>query len=166
MTDVRPGGLDDLPALTALYNHWVAHTPVTFDVEPWTVEQRRRDWFENFAATGRHRLLVAVDAGQVVGYATSSRFRPKAAYDRTVETTVYLAPDATGRGTGGLLYGALLAELAGEDVHRAVAGVTLPNDASLALHRRHGFTEVGVLTEVGHKLGRWWDVQWLQRPVG
>ena len=74
-------------------------------------------------------------------------------------------PEATGRGVGRMLYAALLAELAGEDVHRAYAAVALPNDASVALHRAFGFTDVGVFSEVGRKFDRWWDVLWLERPV-
>jgi phosphinothricin acetyltransferase len=82
-----------------------------------------------------------------------------------VETTVYLDPAATGRGVGSMLYQQLFTELQAEDVHRAFAGVALPNPASVALHRRFGFTDVGTFTEVGRKNGRWWDVLWLQRSL-
>jgi phosphinothricin acetyltransferase len=164
MTDVRPGRLADLTALTDLYNHFVRETAVTFDLEELTVEQRR-EWFDHYADTGRHRLLVADDGGAVLGYVTSSPLRPKAAYAPSVETTVYLRPDATGRGLGTLLYQRLFETLAGEDVHRAFAGVALPNDASEALHRRLGFAEIGVYAEVGRKFGRYWDVRWFQRPL-
>lgn len=161
---VRAGRSDDVPALTAIYNHFVEHTHVTFDLEPFSVDARR-EWFGHYAGTGRHRLLVAEVDGTVAGYATSGRFRDKAAYDPSVETTVYCAPDAVGRGAGSALYTALFEALAGEDVHRAFAGIALPNEASIALHRRFGFTEVGTFREVGRKFGRWWDVTWWQRPV-
>jgi phosphinothricin acetyltransferase len=161
---VRAARDDDLPALTAIYNHYVERTHITFDVEPFTVEQRR-DWFDHYRAAGPHRLLVAAAPDVVVGYATSGPFRSKPAYAPSVETTVYCAPDATGRGIGRLLYSALLEALATEDVHRAYAGVALPNDASVALHHAFGFTDVGVFTEVGRKFGRWWDVLWLERAV-
>lgn len=161
---VRAGRSDDVPALTAIYNHFVEHTHVTFDLEPFSVDARR-EWFGHYAGTGRHRLLVAEVDGTVVGYATSGRFRDKAAYDPSVETTVYCAPDAVGRGAGSALYTALFEALAAEDVHRAFAGIALPNEASIALHRRFGFTEVGTFREVGRKFGRWWDVTWWQRPV-
>ena len=85
---IRPANRADLPRLTEIYNHYVIHTPVTFDVEPYTVE-RRAAWFEQFALTGRYRLVVAEEDGLVLGYAGTTRFRPKAAYDTTVETTVY-----------------------------------------------------------------------------
>ena len=165
VTVVRRAAAEDVPALTELYNHYVVHSHATFDVEPFTVEQRR-EWFAHYADSGRHRLLVAVDDDAVVGYATSSRFRDKAAYGPSVETTVYCHPDATGRGIGVALYTELFRLLAAEDVHRAYAGIALPNDASIALHRRFGFTDVGTFAEVGRKFDRWWDVLWLQRPVG
>lgn len=162
--EVRAGRADDLPALTEIYNHYVEQTHVTFDLEPYTVETRR-EWFGHYAATGRHRLLVAEVTGDVVGYATSGRFRDKAAYNPSVETTVYCAPEAVGRGVGSTLYGALFEALRTEDVHCAYAGVALPNEASLALHRRFGFAEIGTFHQVGRKFGKWWDVTWLERSV-
>lgn len=161
---IRAATRDDLPRLTDIYNHYVVHTPVTFDIEPWTVEQRI-PWFNQFAAMGRYRLLVAAHDGIVVAYAGTTRFRPKAAYDTTVETTVYCAPEATGGGLGSHLYSALFSALDGEKVHRIVAGFVPPNPASDALHRRFGFKTVGVFTECGFKLGRYWDVCWMERPL-
>jgi phosphinothricin acetyltransferase len=164
VTDVRAAVPDDLPALTDLYNHYVRSSPVTFDIEEFTVEQRR-EWFGHYRDTGPHRLMVAVDGEHVLGYATSSIFRVKPAYATSVETTVYCDPDATGRGVGSALYSALFAALADEDVHRAYAGVALPNDASIALHERHGFQVIGTYAEVGRKFGRYWDVRWFERPL-
>jgi 2-haloacid dehalogenase len=161
---VRPGRRTDLPELTELYNHYVRETTHTFDLEPWSVEARAA-WFEHYAETGRHRLLVAVESGRLLGYATSSTFRDKAAYRPSVETTIYLDAGATGRGVGSLLYQQLFVELTDEDVHRAYAGIALPNPASVALHRRFGFTDVGTFEQVGRKHGRWWDVLWLQRAL-
>jgi phosphinothricin acetyltransferase len=104
--EIRPAERRDLPRLTEIYNYYVIHTPVTFDIEPYTIE-RREPWFAQFAATGRHRLLVAETAGAIVGYTGTTKFRPKAAYDTTVETTIYCAPEAVGKGTGKRLCGAL-----------------------------------------------------------
>jgi phosphinothricin acetyltransferase len=78
---------------------------------------------------------------------------------------VYCAPEAVGRGAGSALYEALFSELSTEDAHRAFAGVALPNDASLTLHQRFGFTEIGTFREVGRKFDKWWDVTWLERPL-
>jgi phosphinothricin acetyltransferase len=162
---VRPGREADLQALTDLYNHYVRGTPITFDVEPLTLEQRRQ-WLLSHPEDGPHRLLVASQAGRVLGYATSSPFRPKAAYATSVEVTVYCAPDAGGRGIGTLLYASLFEALAGEDVHRAYAGIALPNEASGRLHARFGFRPIGVYREVGRKFGRYWDVAWFEKELG
>ena len=162
--EIRAATSADLPALTALYNHYIEHTVITFDIEPWTVE-RRREWFGHYAGTGPHRLLVGERSGAVVGYAASSTFRPKAAYGRSVETSIYLDHRHRGRGDGRLLYEALLAALATEAVHRAYAGVALPNEASVRLHRQLGYTSIGVFREVGYKFGRYIDVEWFERPI-
>lgn len=161
---VRAGRRSDLPGLTELYNHYVRETVATFDVTPWTVAQRS-GWFDQYAEAGPHRLLVAIDSDRLAGYVTSGRYRDKAAYQPSVETTIYLDPDATGRGIGSMLYQQLLVELQAEDVHRAYAGIALPNPASIALHRRFGFTDIGSFGEVGRKHGRWWDVHWMQRSL-
>lgn len=161
---IRPAVRDDLARLTEIYNYYVVHTPVTFDVEPYTVE-RREAWFAQFGATGRHRLLVAEDNGVVVGYAGTTRFRPKAAYATTVETTIYCDPHAAGKGIGSRLYAALFDALHGEDIHRFVAGYALPNPATAAIHARFGFKVVGVFSENGRKFGKYWDVCWVERAA-
>ena len=165
MVDVRPATDGDLAPINELYNHYVVHTHVTFDLAPFTMDQRR-EWFSHYATTGRHRLLVAVEGNDVLGYASSSPFRPKEAYETSVETSVYLRPEATGRGVGRLLYHELLGALEREDVHRAYGGIAVPNEASIALHERMGFTRAGYFTEQGRKHGRYWDVVWYERPVG
>lgn len=177
---VRPGREQDLKALTELYNHYVRETPVTFDLEPLSLEQRR-PWLLSHPEDGPHRLLVALEpaetlesvaaentgamAGRLLGYATSSPFRPKAAYATSVETSVYCAPGAAGRGVGTLLYTALFEALRNEDVHRAYAGIAQPNEASARLHARFDFRPVGVFREVGRKFGRYWDVAWYEKEL-
>lgn len=154
----------DLPRLTEIYNHYVVNTPTTFDLEPFTVDQRR-EWFARYAATGRHRLLVAEHDRSVLGYTSSSPFHPRHAYDTTVEMTILCAPEAVGFGVGQVLYEAMFESLRGEDIHSAIAAITLPNDASCAIHERFGFTPVGVLTQVGRKFDQYWDVVWYQRSM-
>ena len=161
---IRTSSLADLPALTDILNHYIVHTPINFDVEPYTVEARR-EWFEAHASKGKYRLVVAEDAGQVVGYATTSRWRPKASYGTTVESSVYCRHDACGRGIGSALYRALFEAIRNEDIHMVVAGATMPNAASVALHERLGFTQVGVFKSVGRKFDTFWDVAWFQRPL-
>jgi phosphinothricin acetyltransferase len=160
---IRPAHHADLPRLTEIYNHYVIHTPATFDTHPYTVEERA-PWFEQFASTGRYRLFVAEIDGKVAAYAGTTRFRPKPAYATTVETTVYCAPESTGHGLGARLYAALFHSLESEDVHRIVAGYVPPNPASEALHIRFGFRVAGRFSENGFKFGRYWDVCWLERP--
>jgi phosphinothricin acetyltransferase len=154
----------DLPRLTEIYNHYVIHTPVTFDLEPYTLE-RRAAWFEQFEPAGRYRLVVAEIDGRVEGYAGTMRWRPKAAYDTTVETTVYSSPETVGKGLGRVLYAALFDAIRDEPVNRIVGGFTLPNAGSAKLHEHFGFRPVGVFSEVGFKFGRYWDVQWMERPL-
>lgn len=163
---VRAGGEEDLTALTDIYNHYIRETPITFDVSPLTPDERR-PWLLSHPEDGPHRLLVAqpADGGRILGYATSSPFRPKAAYATSVETSIYLAPGTGGRGIGTLLYAALFEALAGEDLHRAYAGVTLPNEASIRIHKRFGFEQIGVYEEVGRKFGAYHDVAWLEKRL-
>ncbi|MGA7915633.1 MAG: N-acetyltransferase family protein [Candidatus Acidiferrales bacterium] len=161
---IRAAASSDVPRLTEIYNHYVVNTPVTFDLVPHLPENRMA-WFAQFAATGRHLLLVAEENGLVLGYVGTTKFRPKAAYDTTVETTIYCAQEALGKGIGSRLYAALFQALAQEDINRFVAGYTLPNAASAALHQRFGFKAVGIYSEVGRKFGRYWDVAWTERPL-
>jgi phosphinothricin acetyltransferase len=161
---VRRAERRDLARITEIYNHYVATTGVTFDVKPYS-EAEREPWFAQFGASGRHQLFVAECAGRVLGYAGSLQYRPKQAYETSVETTIYVAHDERARGLGPRLSDALFAGLRGADVHRLLAGITLPNEASVRLHERLGFKLVGVYSEVGRKLGRYWDVGWWQRPL-
>ncbi|MFF8192235.1 GNAT family N-acetyltransferase [Streptomyces bobili] len=163
---VRPGSEGDLEALTDLYNHYVRETPITFDTAIFTPEERR-PWLLSHPEDGPYRLMVATDTDsqEILGYATSSPFRAKQAYATSVEVTVYLRPDAGGRGVGTLLYKALLEALSGEDLHRAYAGIAQPNEASVRLHERFGFRHVGTYREVGRKFGRYWDVAWFERDL-
>jgi phosphinothricin acetyltransferase len=161
---IRRGERGDLPALLDIYNYYVRQTPITFDIEPRTLEQRHA-WFETFSDAGRYQCFVALKDGVPVGWASSGRFNERAAYDTSILTSVYLKADETGKGGGRLLYQTLFAALADSDAHRAYAGITLPNEASERLHRAFGFYRYGVTREVGRKFGRWWDVAWYEKPL-
>jgi phosphinothricin acetyltransferase len=167
---VRPGVASDLDALTDIYNHYVRETALTFDTAVFTPEERR-PWLLSHPEDGPYRLMVATqgtsggNAPRILGYATSSPFRPKPAYATSVEVSVYLRPEAGRRGIGTLLYRALFEALAGEDVHRAYAGIAQPNEASARLHARFGFRHVGTYREVGRKFGRYWDVAWYEKEL-
>ena len=101
MTDIaiRHAEQDDLPELLAIYNHYVVHTPITFDLEPRTLAQRR-EWFDEFAKMGKYQCFVAIDQGRPLGWVCSAKFKEKAAYSSSVETSVYLAPGEIGKGIG------------------------------------------------------------------
>lgn len=160
---IRSAVEGDLTALVRIYNHYVTGSHVTFDTEPFSVDERR-SWFESFSPSGPHRLFVAELDSHAIGYASSKEFRPKRAYSRSVETTIYLDPEFVGRGIGRALLGTLLEALESEDgVHRAYGGIALPNPGSVALHERFGFELAGTFREVGHKFGKYWDVSWYER---
>lgn len=165
MTTVRPATADDLPAIAAIYNDAVAHTVSSFDTEP-----RPPEHFADRVASTRpgDHVLVAEEEGRVVGFAYASTYRPRAAYEGTRETSVYLGEGARGRGLGRALYDELLARVDADGVHTCLAVIAQPNAASEALHVATGFERVGVLREVGRKFDRWVDTAFWQRigPAG
>jgi len=162
---IRPGESGDLARLVEIYNYYITETHFTFDMEPFVVGGRTQ-WFNQFSELGPYRLLVAELEDVVVGYASSTQFKPRAAYSTSVETSVYLDHGQTGRGMGFGLYAALLEVLVDEpSVHRAYGGTALPNPESIALHERLGFTLVGTYREVGFKFDQYWDVSWFEKDV-
>lgn len=164
-TAIRPAQRSDRAEIVAIYNHYIASTAATFEVEPVTVDGKA-DWFAGHSSSGPHQLWVATDPeDRVRGWASSSPFRPRAAYSTTVESSVYCRADSRGIGVGSGLYSTLLGALRAHDVERVVAGVALPNPGSVALHRRFGFRWVGTFTRVGRKFGRYWDVAWFERAA-
>lgn len=161
---IRRAEQRDLVALLEIYNHYVVHTPVTFDIAPLTPEQHQA-WFDTFGPSGRYQCFVAVRDEAPIGWSSSGKFKPRAAYDTTVETSIYLAPGETGQGLGHRLYETLFAALVDEDIHGFLAGATLPNPASVALHEKLGFRRVGMYPQAGRKFGRYWDVAWYWKPM-
>ena len=156
---VRPAEPVDLVAVAAIYAHSVRTGAATFDLE----EPAPSYWQAKLDSTAvGDRFLVACDDDEVLGFAYSGVFRPRPAYDRTRETSVYVAPGATGHGLGRQLYSELLDLLRQDDVHLVVAVVAQPNPASNSLHRALGFTEVGTLDEVGFKFGAYVSTTWWQ----
>jgi len=156
---IRAARGDDFHAIAAITNLYIATTAIHFAYDPVTAEELavRR------AKEPRYPWLVADDGTVVLGFAKAGMWRDRAAYVRTCETGIYLDPRACGRGVGSALYAALLVELASAGFRSAVAGITLPNPASVALHQRLGFTSVGIVREAGFKLGRWHDVGFWQK---
>ncbi len=152
----------DLAAINEIYNWTIIDNHVSFDVEPFDAELRLAWWHARDPALP---CLVAEEDGRVVGVSYASWYRPKAAYRSSAETTIVLGQSARGRGVGTALLGALCEHLTEAGFHRAIAIVALPNDASIALHHKLGYHTVGVLTEVGAKLGALWDTEILEKPL-
>lgn len=162
--DIRRGLAQDLEQINAIYNHYILTSHCTFDVAEHSMAWRAQ-WFERFLPQGRHRLFVAEGDAGVEGYVCSMPFRDKAAYATSVEVSIYVAHSSSRRGIATALYDCLFDALAGEQVHRAYAGITLPNDASVALHERFGFHRAALFTEQGNKFDAWWDVAWYEKAV-
>ncbi|MET9149070.1 MULTISPECIES: N-acetyltransferase family protein [unclassified Streptomyces] len=161
---VRPARRTDLPEVAAVYGHHALHGVATFDEAPRPLAEWERK-YDDLLARGLP-FLVTEEAGRVTGFAHAGPYRPKPAYRYTVEDSLYLAPDATGRGLGAALLGALLDACGHAGARRVVAVITDPGgEASVALHRRFGFTEAGRLTAVGYKHGRWLDTLLFQREL-
>ena len=155
----------DLDPLVRIYNHYIENTSVTFDTTPFSIPERIA-WFTSFSEDGPHRLLVAEDDSEMLGFASSSPFKGRPAYDTSVETSIYLDPGVIGHGVGTALFAALLELLtADERLHRAYGGITLPNAASIALYEKFGFELVGTFREVGYKFDKYCDVAWFEKNL-
>jgi len=159
---VRDATSADYERINEIYNWTIIDNHVSFDTEPWDLA-RRAEWA---AARGDdlHCLVGELD-GEVVGVTYSSNYRPKPAYRSSKETTIVLDTAHLGRGFGSVLLSALLARLRSVDAHRAVAIIALPNDGSVALHLKLGYTIVGTLTDAGMKRGTFYDTMLLERPI-
>jgi phosphinothricin acetyltransferase len=160
---VRDASEDDAPACAAIYAPYVRETAVSFEGEPPApVEMAGRI----AAAACTHAWVVLEDDDRVVGYAYGGPHKERAAYRFSCEVSVYVKQGRRRTGSGRALYEALFERLAARGYRMAVAGMTLPNEASVGLHRAMGFEPVGVYRRIGWKLGAWHDVAWMQRALG
>ncbi len=159
---VRQAAVTDAQAIAEIYRPVVESTTISFEVTAPNDAEIARRIVETMRA---YPWLVAEHGPNVVGYAYASRHRERPCYRFSVDVSVYVAPGARRRGLARLLYTQLFARLSREGFHRAFAGITLPNDASVALHRGLGFEPVGVYKEVGRKFEQWLDVSWWQRAL-
>ena len=157
---IRPAQDSDCEDLARVYNHYVANTVVTFEEEPVNAQEFASRLAE--ADDAELPWLVADVAGEIAGYAYASKWKGRCAYRFSVEVTVYLSPDHTGRGLGSALYTALFAALKEKSYHAVMGGIALPNPASIALHERFGMKKAAHFEEVGYKFGRWVDVGYWQ----
>jgi phosphinothricin acetyltransferase len=159
---VRPASAEDARACAAIYAPYVIDTAITFELEPPSTQQMAE---RIAAASASHAWLVLEDEGRVVGYAYGSPFHARPAYRWACEVSVYVEHGRRRTGGGRALYEALFARLAERGFRTAAAGMTLPNEASVALHRALGFQTVGVYRRIGFKHGSWHDVAWSQRTL-
>ena len=161
---IRPATMDDAAAVRAIYNPYIATTTISFEEEAVSAA----DMAQRIADVQAANLpwLVAESEGRVLGYAYATKWRARPAYRTSVESSIYLDPDAAGQGLGTLLYRTLLAELRGRELRMVIGGIALPNEASVALHERLGFRKVAHFSEVGRKFGRWIDVGYWELNLG
>ena len=157
---IRPAVVADLTAINAIYNWYVPQSTCTYQIDPET-EEDRRDWFEHHGP--EHPVTVAELAGEVVGWGSLSTFRARAAYDRTVEDSVYVRHDLQRRGIGGRLLDDLIARATSLGHRVIVAGIDREQAGSIALHEQRGFVQAGLLHEVGFKFDRWLDMVFMER---
>jgi phosphinothricin acetyltransferase len=157
--EVTDAAAEHMPAIAAIYAEAAASSHATFDVEGHPVE-----WWAKVPE--REELLVALEGGEVLGFAKSGRFKERPGYNSTRETSAYVHADHRGKGVGNALYTELLRRLDATDgLLMAVAGIAPPNPASEALHAAHGFEPVGTFDDIGVKFGRAWSVRWYQRRL-
>jgi L-amino acid N-acyltransferase YncA len=160
---IRTATPEDGAAVAAIYAPIVAQTSISFETEPPDAQEMRSRIEKTLASLP---WLVAEDAaGTVCGYAYASKHRERAAYQWSVDTTVYVREDMHGRGVGRALYGRLLPLLAELGYFQAFAGIALPNTGSVGLHEAVGFEAIGVYRNVGFKNGEWRDVGWWQKSL-
>jgi phosphinothricin acetyltransferase len=152
---IRNVKLDDAQEIAEIYNYYVLNSCVTFEeLEVIAVEMRGR--IE--ATNSKFPWLVFEKDNEILGYAYATMWKPRSAYKHTVESTVYLKKAATKNGIGSLLYAALIGQLTDLGFHAVIGGISLPNDASIALHEKFGFVKIAQFKEVGYKFNKWIDV--------
>lgn len=149
----------DTSAINAIYNHYVLHSTCTYQTEPST-EVERAAWFDAHGA--KHPVTVAQRAGEILGWASLSKFHARAAYSNTVENSVYVRHDMLGRGIGKALLADTIDRAKKIGHHTIIAGISADQTASVELHRKMGFVDAALLREVGYKFDRWLDVVYMQ----
>ncbi|RXJ74647.1 GNAT family N-acetyltransferase [Veronia nyctiphanis] len=155
------GKKENVSTITEIFNHYILNSNARFETEPFTIENRMH-WYSQFSVHTPHVLLVAKEDDKILGFCCSQPYRPSGAFVDTVEVTIYLAPDATTKGIGTALYRSLFAHLKTQNVHSVLSGVAMPNDASLALHKKFGFREVGTFSQYAKKHDEYISSTWLQ----
>jgi phosphinothricin acetyltransferase len=162
--EIRKTETSDLDQVNEIYNWYAEHEFSTFATV--TDLEKRREWFRQFGKDPRHLSLVALESGRVVGMACSFAYRGGGVFENTIETSIYVHPEWKGKKIGSSMYRTLFQHLEGTGVHRVVVGIALPNEGSIALHRRFGFTEIGVFDEYAFYKGEYRSSLWMQKKMG
>lgn len=160
MFTVRPAELDDLSAITEIYNEAILTTTATFDAEPKT-EAEQRPWFTSHGP--RNPVLVVELDGVVVGWASLSEWSDRCAYSGTAEISLYVKQEFRGRGIGRKLFEAIIQEGDKVGLHTVIARIAVGNNESIHLHESVGFEHIGIMREVGRKFGKLLDVCLMQK---
>ena len=164
MITIRPATEADLPGLLEIYNDAVLHTTATYDYEPRTLEQRRQ-WFEDHQRDN-YAVFVAVDeTGRIAGWSALNPYHARPGYRFTTENSVYIAADRRGQGIGKQLLEPLIDAARSRGLHVIIAAIDAINEASIRLHTRFGFEQVGHFKQVGFKFGRWLDVVYMEKII-
>jgi len=162
MITIRPATIEDLPAITDIYNEAILHTTATFDTETKTLEQRA-EWFRQHDQN--HPIIVAASQDEIAGWASLSRWSDRSAYDGTAELSVYVHVDYRGKGIGKKLTEVIVEEGVKAGLHTILSRITTENVSSIHIHELMGFHNVGVMREVGYKFDKYLDVHIMQKML-
>ena len=162
MLSIRQAEERDAGRIAEIYNHYILNTKITFETEAGSAEEMAE---RIRGKINKYDWLVAEDDGVIVGYAYYGEFRARAAYQYTVESTVYVAESMIRKGIGGMLYDRLIESAMHKGFREMIAGIALPNEESVALHYKKGFKEAGVFRGIGYKFGEYIDVAFMQRSL-
>jgi L-amino acid N-acyltransferase len=156
---IRFASIEDIPAITAIYNHAISHTIATFDTEPKSVAEREQ-WLMDHGE--KYPVLVMTIEGKVIGWASLSKWSPRTAYDLSAEISLYFLPEFQGKGYGNLLMPAIINAGKQAKLHTIIARISAGNEVSIHLHQKFGFSMVGTLKQVGSKFNCFIDVVMMQ----
>lgn len=159
MERIRPAQLEDADAVLEIYKPYILDTPITFETEVPSPREFQKRIAEK---VGKFPWLVFEREGAILGYAYAGPFKSRRAYEWSIESSIYVRKDVQRTGIGKALYGKLLEIVKAQGAVNVFAGITLPNDASVALHESFGFVNIGCFKDAGYKLGQWWDVGYWQ----
>ncbi len=162
---IRYANENDLPRIIEIRNHYILNSFALFETTPATLESLQ-SWFQSFKDIGPYRIWVCEENNVLKGFAYSSPYRNGEYFAKTIETSIYVDPKLKSKGTGTALYSQLFTSLKSEMLHTAVVGIAMPNAASVALHKKFGFVEVGIFKEYAVKNGHYISSLWMQKMLG